>query len=314
MSSSTTDLAPYMEHVKRCNRGREERSKFIPLLVDNATVGFIHPSFLQHLTSFPKVFAVVRAEPDYQRGEFCNIDLSMDSFVTLHHDLKSQEDRTESINRSLKVLSEDGVIPGWRNEMYPVVNAFGSPPFFSLERAAVPYFGTKAYGVHINGFVVDSNGRKYLWVARRSMTKQTYPGMLDHLVAGGQPVGLSCRENVIKECDEEAGIPRAIAERAVPVSAVSYEDIEGERLKRDVLVCYDLELPLDFKPHNKDGEVDNFDLLPIEEVEKILQTSTAYKPNCAVVVIDFLFRHGYITPDQKGYLHLLLSLRRRECL
>lgn len=186
--------------------------------------------------------------------------------------------------------------------------------FFSLERAAVPYFGTKAYGVHVNGFVVDSNGRKYLWVARRSMTKQTYPGMLDHLVAGGQPVGLSCRENVIKECDEEAGIPRAIAERAVPVSAVSYEDIEGERLKRDVLFCYDLELPLDFKPHNKDGEVENFTLLPIEEVEKILQTSTAYKPNCAVVVIDFLFRHGYIIPDQKGYLHLLLSLRRGECL
>lgn len=212
------------------------------------------------------------------------------------------------------MLSEDGVIPGWRNEMYPVVNFFGASPFFSLERAAVPYFGTKAYGVHINGFSVDSNGKMYLWVARRSMTKQTFPGMLDHVVAGGQPVGLSCKENVIKECDEEAGIPREIAERAMPVSAVSYEDIEASRLKRDVLFCYDLELPFDFKPYNKDGEVDNFTLFPIEEVKKILQTSEAYKPNCALVVIDFLFRHGYITPDQTGYLQILTSLRQGECV
>jgi hypothetical protein len=28
-------------------------------------------------------------------------------------------------------------------QMYPVINAFGSVPFFSVERAAVPYFGIK---------------------------------------------------------------------------------------------------------------------------------------------------------------------------
>lgn len=173
-----------------------------------------------------------------------------ESYVTFHDNLKTQEERTESVNTSLKVLGENGVIPGWRNEMYPVVNAFGAKPFFNLERAAVPYFGTKAYGVHINGFSVDFHGKMHLWVARRSKTKQTFPGMLDNVVAGGQPVGLSCKDNVIKECDEEAGIPREIAERAISVSAVSYEDVESSRLKRDVLFCYDLELPYDFKPYN----------------------------------------------------------------
>jgi hypothetical protein len=48
------------------------------------------------------------------------------------------------------------------------------------------FYNVQAYGVHINGFVVDSNGKKYLWVAKRSMEKQTFPGMLDHIVAGGQ--------------------------------------------------------------------------------------------------------------------------------
>lgn len=37
----------------------------------------------------------------------------------------------------------------------------------------------------MNGYVVE-NGEKHLWVAKRSATKQTFPGMLDHLVAGGQ--------------------------------------------------------------------------------------------------------------------------------
>lgn len=39
--------------------------------------------------------------------------------------------------------------------------------------------------------------------------------------------------------------------RAVPVGAVSYVDIDGYRFKRDVLFCYDLELPDGFVPHNQ---------------------------------------------------------------
>ena len=32
---------------------------------------------------------------------------------------------------------------------------------------------------------VERDGEKYLWIGKRSETKPTYPGMLDHLVAGG---------------------------------------------------------------------------------------------------------------------------------
>ncbi len=63
-----------------------------------------------------------------------------------------------------------------------------------------------------------------------------------------QPHGLSCRENVEKECGEEAGIPPALAARARPVGAVSYLTISASGYKPDVLFCYDLELPHDFVP------------------------------------------------------------------
>jgi hypothetical protein len=39
--------------------------------------------------------------------------------------------------------------------------------------------------------------------------------------------------------------------RAVAVGAVSYQLFKGETCKRDVLFCYDLELPIDFQPRNK---------------------------------------------------------------
>lgn len=36
----------------------------------------------------------------------------------------------------------------------------------------------------MNGYV-EKGGKKFLWIGKRSQTKSTYPGMLDHLVAGG---------------------------------------------------------------------------------------------------------------------------------
>lgn len=58
----------------------------------------------------------------------------------------------------------------------------------------------------------------------------------------------SCMENVVKECEEEASIPPELAARAKPVGAVSYTSLQPAGLKRDVLFCFDLELPADFEP------------------------------------------------------------------
>ena len=41
-----------------------------------------------------------------------------------------------------------------------------------------------------------------------------------------QPHGLSCAENVVKECEEEASIPEPLAQRARPVGAVSYTSLK----------------------------------------------------------------------------------------
>lgn len=202
-----------------------------------------------------------------------------------------------------------------------MLSSFYHDPVLLLERAAAPFFGIKAYGVHVNGYVRQRHdGQILLWVARRSASKPTWPGKLDHIVAGGQPHGLSLAENVVKECEEEAGIPSTLASQAVPVGVVTYTALQPVGLKRDVLFCYDLELPEDFVPVAQDGEVQDFFLMSLPEVAAMVAGGTpdegdleSYKDNCNLVVLDFLVRHGAIPPDTPGYLELARKLRAGDC-
>ncbi|KAK7314511.1 hypothetical protein VNO77_33037 [Canavalia gladiata] len=295
-------LQPFFHKVQRCNRASEKQSEFLPFVVEDHVVGFIHNGFAENLRGFGDVFVFPKDE--------CNGGPNGDC-VSLHPSLKTAEERTEAVGYVIGSLGEEQ-IPGIRNEHYPVTSSFGAPIFFSLERAAAPYFGIKVYGIHMIGYV-EMDGQKHLWIGKRSDTKPTYPGMLDHLAAGGLPHGIDCQENVVKECEEEAGIPRSISIEAIPVSAVSYKDINGYRYKRDVLFCYDLKLPKNFIPKNEDGEVESFKLIPVRQVAEVIRRTQFFKPNCTLVIIDFLFRHGYIRPEYHGYLDLFRSLRLGDC-
>lgn len=44
---------------------------------------------------------------------------------------------------------------------------------------------------------------------------------------------------------------------------------------------------------------------------QVVRTTKEYKPNCNLVIIDFLVRKGYITPG-KGFLDILRLLRAGE--
>lgn len=111
--------------------------------------------------------------------------------LTLSPSYTTMEQRSSAVAGVLAALRAQGMFSGWRDELYPVTAAFDKPPALLLERAAAPYFGIRAYGIHINGYVETAAGTKMLWVARRSKSKPTWPGMLDHIVAGGQ-VGFGC--------------------------------------------------------------------------------------------------------------------------
>jgi 8-oxo-dGTP pyrophosphatase MutT (NUDIX family) len=252
-------------------------------------VGFVKHAFAAILARWPDVFRIEQAA------------------VNLVPALDNPEKRSAAVNEVLLQLRREGVIEGWRNELYPVNRFYGEPPYLLMERAAIPFFGVRAYGVHMNGFVRTGNEVR-MWLGHRSPSKPNEPSKLDQLVAGGQPAGIGLKANLIKECWEEAGIPVSLAKRAVSVGAVSYCWETSQGLRPDVIFAFDLALPADFTPINRDGEVQDFFLWPIEKVSETVHASNHFKSNCALVVIDFLIRHGFIPPEHPDYLKILRGL------
>ena len=138
----------------------------------------------------------------------------------------------------------------------------------------------------------------------------TYPGMLDNMVAGGQPVGLGLLQNVIKESAEEAAVPADISSLAKPVGAISYQHEDDNCLKPDTMFVFDMELPKDFIPTNTDGELAGFKLLPVREVMEITADTAEFKFNCAAVNVDFFVRHGILGPEDPDYIEIQRGLHQ----
>lgn len=293
----------FRQRVSEVNNGLDESRKLVPFCVEGQRLGYLKQEFAQKLASLSDVCWL-------QDSQAAAAATDQPSVLTLAPQYTTTEARTQAVAGVLSELRQQhGLLSGWRDELYPVTPAFDAEPLLLIERAAAPYFGIRAYGVHVNGYVQQPDGSKALWVARRSKSKQTWPGKLDHIVAGGQPYGLSCADNVAKECWEEAGVPKDLAAAALPVGFVSYVSMSEEGLKPDVLFCYDLQLPPDFVPKPQDGEVEEFMLWDLDRVAGVISGSQEYKPNCCLVIIDFLVRHGYLTPEEPGYLDLVRSLR-----
>lgn len=270
-----------------------DRSRYLPFRVDDADVGLIRPELARLLAEFPEVFVV---------GGDC---------VRLAPERTGERVRTQAVDEVLRQLAGRGILRGWRDEPYPVRAGSAGPTLFTIERAAVPLFGIGAFGVHVNGFVRTADGL-FMWIGRRSPHRPVAPGKLDQLVAGGQPANLGIRENLLKEADEEASIPPRLAATAVSVGAIAYRTERPEGLRNDVLYVFDLELPADFVPRNKDGEISEFFLWPIETVMRRVRDTEDFKFNCSLVVIDFLIRHGFLGPEDPDYLDLLAGLHCAE--
>ena len=279
----------FLDRIRECNA--RDMQHFRPFVVAGHQVGWVKRPFLDALAAFPAVF---------ERRE---------EAVVLSPALATPEARTKAVDAALRRLAERGVIEGWRDEAYPVTLGWGIPPLMVMERAAVPHFGVRAYGVHMNGFVRE-DGRILMWIARRAYDKPTFPGMLDNMVAGGQPAGISLTDNLIKESHEEAGIPETLARRAIPVGAVTYAMETPEGLKPDAQFVYELELPRDFAPRAIDGEIHEFMLWPMEKVMEVVSETREFKFNCNLVIIHFLVQHGLVAPEHPDYLEIVSGLHQ----
>ena len=276
----------FLDHIARCNNA--DLGQFEPWFIGATRAGFIHRDFAAR----PDLFA------------------RRDGAWHLAPGLDTPDRRTAAVRAFLLALRERGQFGNlWREEPYAVTWVFTDPPLMTMERAAVPWFGVRAFGVHVNGFVRKKDGI-YIWVGERALDRRVDPGKLDNMIGGGQPIGLSIRENLRKEAMEEAGIVPALIDTAKHVRTMRYRLERNSGLRNDTLFIFDLELAEDFVPQNTDNEVAAFHLLPAAEVATIIHDTDHFKFNCNMVIVDFLVRHGHIGPTHPEYQALMSFLER----
>ena len=283
------DLRPLLRWVQRCHD--HQLNQFRPFYVAGYKVGWIRPEDLPLFEQSPALFAV-----ESER-------------VTLLGEPSSPKERSAQLDAVLRQWQGQGHITGWRDEHYLISNDEGTP-LFSVERSATALLGVLNLGVHLNGFVKRTDGI-WLWMARRARDRPRYPGKLDQMVAGGMTAYQSPQQVMKRECQEEAGVPMTLAEtlKSVGLVTLCHHNSKGQ-LRREILYTYDLELPETFQPCNQDGEVEEFQLMPIAEVVRLVAGTDEIKTNCNLVVLDFLVRHGVLHADQAYYAELVEGLRR----
>jgi 8-oxo-dGTP pyrophosphatase MutT (NUDIX family) len=249
-------------HIAACNNASlpGERHRF---QIGNETVGYVLPELATALADFD----VVRVDS---------------SSVTL------RDDAAGDLPRLAAAMADIGY-GRHRGELFDVRASEHGPVLSQIDRGSLPSFGIAAAGVHLNGLVRRPDG-VHVWVAHRAKNKPLDPGKLDHIVAGGISAGMDALATLEKEAAEEASLPPQLVRRAVPVATIRYSMERGEGLRRDVLYCYDLDLPDDVIPVADDGEVDCFELWPAAQLLDRVRTTDDVKFNVNLVLIDLFQR------------------------
>ena len=250
-----------------------------PFVVAGAPLGLVDDARVARLARFGRRFFDVHADR-----------------VELSGALDDERSRSAAMADVAATLRAEGALPGWRDELYRVAPAFDAPAALHIERGAARYFGVRTWAAHVNG-VTRTAQSTAMWLARRSPTKATDPGMLDNLVGGGISAGLSVEATVVKESWEEAGIGKALAATARRTGTVHVMRALPDGLQRETVFAHDLDLPADFRPVNQDGEVTEHRLVDIDGAATAIAVDSGpdeITVDASVVVLDFLLRHGRI--------------------
>lgn len=254
----------FIDHIRACNTAELPGGR-VQLAVGDATVGWMTPAVAEQVRALGGVG---------------------------HDPVHVDAGALPGIGRALAGAG----VAAWRDEPFDVRADPDGPVLSTIDRGLLPALGLRAVGAHLNGLVHRADGL-FLWVARRSPSKLLDPGKLDHIAAGGVAAGSTPWATLLKEAEEEAGLPPALTATARAAGWLDYAMDRPEGLRRDRLYIYDLDLPESFVPEPRDGEVAAFELWPLADVVARVREGDAFKFNVNLVLIDLFVRLGVVEPD-----------------
>jgi len=251
----------------------------MPLRMAGASVGWVHPQWLQRLLQPPTPWR-----------------LRIDA-VELQTDRPTFASRSAALAFWADTARARWSLPGWRDER--IVIRHGGRPLCGIERALLRPLGLPLRSVQANVWSRDGEAVR-IWIARRARSKPVEPGKLDALVAGGIAGFDEPRSTLVRECAEEAGIGAALADRAQPVGSLDLSygtEYDGlTALHREHITLFDLQLPADFRPVAVDGEHESIMALSAAQVRVSVQ-SEDWTREGAWSTLDLIERQGWSALD-----------------
>jgi len=277
----------FLDRIIESNQARFDA--FLPLRVERWQVGWIHRDIVPIVIDSSPRFADdpdaiwFCAAPDDSRG------------------------RTEAVAAAVAGLTRRGLVMP-QGEKLGVAVRLGTAPLFELDRGAARRFGVRTYAVHVNGYV-RRNGKLFVWLRRPAQGGVARGGhwanMVDHVV----PAGHSLEDVLVRRGAEQAGLPQELAAEGQAAGAISCVRECSDGLAPNTAFVFDLEVDPSFEPIPADGQMHHFALWPVDELRGLVSETRYIEPNSALVIIDFLVRHGMIAPSEPDYLELVYRLR-----
>lgn len=175
-------------------------------------------------------------------------------------------------------------------ELIDIVDHCGRPLGYSLPRGEVHMTGLWHRTVHV--WVL--NARRQLLLQKRSMTKETFPGLWDISAAGHISSGDTSGKAACRELEEEIGIRAAEHELHFLFTITGiYEDHSRPLMDHELSDVYLLQrdIPLTMVVRNSD-EVDDVRYFGIDELKRGLAETP-----------------GLFVPHHDGYRRLFASIK-----
>ena len=244
--------------------------------------------------------------------------------------------RTIAFEHVTKHLLSCGVISRKHTDMYPIYPFTKKKDDYEgnkkeilahVNRNSAPYLGVDSVGVHLHCYVCEDttavcNKPTGIWLAKRAANKSHHPNLYDPAVAGGQPSNLSILENIVKEAYEEAGVlsewiyhnskDRTFSDHTHDPLTITTAKSDGSCMKRSLYYSGDLRVPNCWVPTAVDGEVAEFKLYTMRELEDELRHGNSVRPSMVAVLLDFMIRHKVLCIESEDNIKDLSDAMRRE--
>jgi len=234
-------------------------------------------------------------------------DISLEN-KKLYFNATTFQKLSETCKKIAKLLLLKKKLKNLSKEFFSCRETLNGKEFFQLDRSLVEWLGIRGYGVHMLAYTRQDNSYK-IWIPKRNKNKLVEPSKLDNTVAGGIKTGENIYDALKREALEEAGIGMSKLKKAKLVGTINYSwKNKLYTVRRDTLYIFDLEVNKNFRPYCLDGEVDEFQLLDWKKVLKLVQDTNKFKNNCALVVANFLVRHGLLNNKNEKHYEEILRL------